>query len=48
MESEPVQEALFQIEGPDEDGCVWVWTAGITAQKAEAEDRQGPATTPEC
>ena len=24
MESEPQQEALFQIEGPDEDGCVWV------------------------
>ena len=19
----PEQEALFQIEGPDEDGCVW-------------------------
>ena len=24
MDKEPVQEALFQIEGPDEDGCVWV------------------------
>jgi hypothetical protein len=23
MEHEPEQEALFQIEGPDEDGCVW-------------------------
>ena len=21
--SEPEQEALFQIEGPDDDGCVW-------------------------
>lgn len=24
MEDEPVQEALFDIEGPDEDGCVWL------------------------
>jgi hypothetical protein len=23
MENEPPQDALFQIEGPDEDGCVW-------------------------
>ena len=23
MDDERVQEALFQIEGPDEDGCVW-------------------------
>ncbi len=23
MTEEPEQEALFQIEGPDEDGCVW-------------------------
>ena len=23
MVDEPAQEALFQIEGPDEDGCVW-------------------------
>ena len=22
-EPQPKQEALFQIEGPDEDGCVW-------------------------
>ena len=21
---EPVQGALFEIEGPDEDGCVWI------------------------
>jgi hypothetical protein len=21
--TEPAQGALFQIEGPDEDGCVW-------------------------
>lgn len=24
MENEAPQDALFQIEGPDEDGCVWV------------------------
>ena len=23
MEDDPAQEALFQLEGPDEDGCVW-------------------------
>jgi hypothetical protein len=23
MSEEPQQDALFQIEGPDEDGCVW-------------------------
>lgn len=37
MDNERVQEALFQIEGPDEDGCVWacstegrdVWCANL-------------------
>lgn len=24
MEDEPEQDALFEIEGPDEDGCVWI------------------------
>ena len=24
---EPEQEALFYIEGPDEDGCVWTYGA---------------------
>jgi hypothetical protein len=24
---EPEQDALFQIEGPDEDGCVWICSA---------------------
>jgi hypothetical protein len=23
MTDEPEHEALFQIDGPDEDGCVW-------------------------
>ena len=27
MEDEPEQEALFYIEGPDEDGCVWIYGA---------------------
>jgi hypothetical protein len=24
MQDEPEQEALFEIEGPDERGCVWI------------------------
>ena len=24
MEDEPGQDALFYLEGPDEDGCVWI------------------------
>jgi hypothetical protein len=24
---EPEQDALFEIEGPDEDGCVWICSA---------------------
>lgn len=27
MEIEPGQDALFHIEGPDEDGCVWICSA---------------------
>ena len=27
MEHESEQDALFQIEGPDEDGCVWICSA---------------------
>ena len=23
MEHEPEQDALFELQGPDEDGCVW-------------------------
>ena len=23
MEHEPEQEAVFELQGPDEDGCVW-------------------------
>ncbi len=28
MEEEPEQEALFEIEGPDEDSCVWLTGEG--------------------
>ena len=27
MDDKPDQEALFEIEGPDEDGCVWICPA---------------------
>jgi hypothetical protein len=27
MEDEPDQDALFELEGPDEDGCVWICSA---------------------
>jgi hypothetical protein len=27
MDDAPEQKALFQIEGPDEDGCVWICSA---------------------
>ena len=26
-DDQPEQDALFQIEGPDEDGCVWICSA---------------------
>jgi hypothetical protein len=26
-EDEPAQGALFKLEGPDEDGCVWICSA---------------------
>jgi hypothetical protein len=28
-EDELVQEALFEIEGPDEDACVWQYPARV-------------------
>jgi hypothetical protein len=30
MDDEPEQEALFYIEGPDEDGCVWTYGASTS------------------
>lgn len=27
MDDDPEQDALFEIEGPDEDGCVWICSA---------------------
>ena len=32
MEDESDQEALFYIEGPDEDGCVWICSANMPGQ----------------
>ena len=45
MQDEPDQEALFEIEGPDEDGCVWicsakgrdVWCQNLGPKEAAAE-----------
>ena len=46
MDDERVQEALFQLEGPDEDGCVWAcspdgrdiwWSDVIAGQSAETD-----------
>ena len=45
MTDETVQEALFVIEGPDEDGCVWacstegrdVWCANLGPRDKAAE-----------
>jgi hypothetical protein len=31
MEAEPEQGALFYLEGPDEDGCVWISSADAGA-----------------
>ncbi len=39
MDEGPDQEAMFDIEGPDEDGCVWI-------RSAKADDwchNMGPA-----
>ena len=27
MDDLPQQDALFEIDGPDEDGCVWICSA---------------------
>lgn len=26
MDELPEQNAVFEIEGPDENGCVWIWS----------------------
>lgn len=39
---ERTQDALFQIEGPDEDGCVWVCSVDgrdVWCQNLGPEDR---------
>lgn len=43
-EDGPEQEALFYIEGPDEDGCVWIYganTADPWAQDLGPVDKVG-------
>ena len=45
MENGPAQSALFQLEGPDEDGCVWacspegrdIWCHNLGPESAVAE-----------
>jgi hypothetical protein len=32
MEDEPKQDALFYVEGPDEDGRVWICSADAPGQ----------------
>ena len=32
MDDEPQQDALFYLEGPDEDGCVWICSADVPGQ----------------
>jgi len=32
MEDEHQQEALFYLEGPDEDGCVWICSADLPGE----------------
>ncbi len=52
MDGKPDQPALFQIEGPDEDGCVWdrstegcdvpePWTEGSGGRGALPVARRG-------
>jgi hypothetical protein len=35
MIEEPEQEALFYVEGPDEDGCVWIYGANTSDPRAQ-------------
>lgn len=41
VEDEPEQDALFEIEGPDEDGCVWIssMTPGGWSQNLGPRDK---------
>jgi hypothetical protein len=32
MDDGPEQDALFYLEGPDEDGCVWICSADMPGQ----------------
>jgi hypothetical protein len=35
VDDEPEQEPLFYIEGPDEDGCVWIYGANTSEPWAQ-------------
>jgi hypothetical protein len=41
----PDQPALFRIEGPDEDGCVWICAAGGRDIWCQNLGPEGPAAT---
>ncbi|MEP6982251.1 MAG: hypothetical protein ABI853_01225 [Sphingomicrobium sp.] len=46
MDDESEQQALFEIEGPDEDGCVWVCSPkgrGDWCQNLGPEDKVAEA-----
>ena len=45
MDIEPQQDALFQIEGPDEDGCVWICSTegrDVWCQNLGPQDKVAP------
>ena len=40
MDDEPEQEALFTLDGPDEDGCVWICaTQSVWCQNLGPSDK---------
>lgn len=46
MDNEPEQGALFEIEGPDEDACVWLVAGkGENAVVVNLGPREAVATT---
>jgi hypothetical protein len=43
VDDEPQQAALFEIEGPDEDGCVWICSVQPTDSDSWWCQNLGPA-----
>jgi hypothetical protein len=49
VDDEPEQDALFYIEGPNEDGCVWIhgprsrhpWTQNLGPRQKVADYQNG-------